>query len=432
ELMVFGQAVKSAKGEKFQIKGSAGSQASFLVAALYRLTERNIVIVLNDKEEALYLQNDLKSIMPRKEVFLFPASYKRPYQVEEIDNANILQRAEVLNELNHTRSGRQVVITFAEALYEKVLNKRSLVKNTLEIKVGQELGQEFILEILEEYGFEREDYVFEPGQYAIRGGILDVYSFAHDLPYRIEFFGDEIDNIRTFDPVEQTSQEKVKRVSLIPNIQRQLLTEEQVSFLEYLSPNTLVIARNVGFVEADLQRLYQKAETAYEGLVGASGGAATSKEPKDLYFSPDSFRQQLKQFSVVEINNDPYYQVREATLAWKGSAQPAFHKEFSLLSKHFEDNQEAEVRTLVLSENAKQLARLEEIFESIEKPDLFEGVKGDIHEGFLDQKLNIAVYTDHQIFDRYHRYKSNSNVQRSQAITLQELRELNPGDFVEH
>ncbi|MFK7926298.1 MAG: transcription-repair coupling factor [Bacteroidia bacterium] len=433
ELMGFGAQVKESKGEKFQLKGSTGSQSAFLIASLYRMSERNLVIILNDKEEALYLQNDLKSIMPRKEVFLFPASYKRPYQVEEIDNANILQRAEVLNALNHTRSGRQVIITFAEALYEKVVNKRSLVKHTLEIKVGQELGQEFIIEILESYGFEREDYVFEPGQYAIRGGILDVFSFAHDLPYRIEFFGDEIDNIRTFDPVEQISQDKVKRVSLIPNIQRQLLTEEQVSFLEYLSPSTLVVARNVGFVEADLNRLYQKAETAYASLMGDSGGGATSKEPKDLYFSPDSFRSELKEFSLVEINNDPYYQIREATLDWKGTAQPAFHKEFELLSKHFEDNEANKIQTFVVSDNEKQLKRLGEIFESIEKPDLFEGVIADLHEGFWDHRLQMALYTDHQIFDRYHKYKTkSSSVQRSQAITLQELRDLNPGDYVVH
>lgn len=433
DLMVFGAKVKESQGEKFQLKGSAGSQASFLIASLYRMTERNLVIILNDKEEALYLQNDLKSIMPRKEVFLFPASYKRPYQVEEIDNANILQRAEVLNELNHTRSGRQVVITFAEALYEKVVNKRSLVKHTLEIKVGQELGQEFIVEILESYGFEREDYVFEPGQYAIRGGLLDVFSFAHDMPYRIEFFGDEIDNIRTFDTVEQISKDKVKRVSLIPNIQRQLLTEEQVSFLEYLSPNTLVIARNVGFVEADLHRLYQKAETAYTSLMGDSGGGAASKEPTDLYFSPDAFRSELKAFSLVEINNDPYYQIRDETLDWKGTAQPAFNKEFELLSKHFENNEADKIQTFVLSDNEKQLKRLSEIFESIEKPDLFKGIIADLHEGFWDHRLQMALYTDHQIFDRYHKYKTkNSSVQRSQAITLQELRDLNPGDYVVH
>ncbi|MEO0639538.1 MAG: transcription-repair coupling factor, partial [Bacteroidota bacterium] len=208
ELQAFGDLLKQSEGGKFQMKGTAGSQIAFLIAASYRLTQRNIVVLVNDKEEALYVHNDLKTLMPKKEIFLFPASYKRPYQIEEVDNANVLQRAEVLNELNHTKTGRQIIVTFAEALNEKVINKRSLVKNTLEIQQGADLGMDFVTELLDEFGFEREDYVYEPGQYAVRGGILDVFSFAHDMPYRIEFFGDEIDSIRQFDPVSQISEGK--------------------------------------------------------------------------------------------------------------------------------------------------------------------------------------------------------------------------------
>jgi transcription-repair coupling factor (superfamily II helicase) len=437
ELQSFAEKIKTSAGSKFQIKGTAGSMSAMLVAALHRMTDRSIVIILNDKEEALYFQNDLNALMPRKSVFLFPASYKRPYQVEEIDNANVLMRAELLNELNHTRTGRQVIVTFAEALYEKVVNKRSLIKNTLEIKTGQEIGMDFALEVLETYGFEREDYVFEPGQFAVRGGILDVFSFAHDLPYRIEFFGDEIESIRTFDPVEQISNEKVKRVSLIPNIQKQMLMEEQVSFLEYISASSLIVSRNIEFIEADLHRLFQKAETAYASLVSNSGGGSVSKEPQDLYFSPDDFRQQLKTFAVLEINRDPYYKLREATLDWPGSAQPTFRsaggeKEFQLLAEHFHANQDEGIQTFVLSDSEKQIRRLTEIFESIDTPDLFQGAMGELHEGFLDQRLNLALYTDHQIFNRYHRYKSKASAQRSQAITLRELRDLNPGDYVVH
>ncbi|MEO1416976.1 MAG: transcription-repair coupling factor [Bacteroidota bacterium] len=432
ELQAFGDLLKQSESGKFQMKGTAGSQIAFLIAASYRLTQRNIVVLVNDKEEALYVHNDLKTLMPKKEIFLFPASYKRPYQIEEVDNANVLQRAEVLNELNHTKTGRQIIVTFAEALNEKVINKRSLVKNTLEIQQGADLGMDFVTELLDEFGFEREDYVYEPGQYAVRGGILDVFSFAHDMPYRIEFFGDEIDSIRQFDPVSQISEGKVKRISLIPNIQRSLLKEEKVSFLDYISPKTLMFVRNVEFVEADLERMFKKAEEYFEKLMSDSGGAASSAKPVDLYFSPDEFRRQLKTFSVIETTNNNYYKLQDSVLEWKGSGQPAFNKKFELLAAHLKENEEKKIRNFIISDNEKQLVRLEEIFEEKDHAVHFEGVLGDLHEGFLDQKLHIACYTDHQVFERYHRYKSTDKTKRSQALTLKELKELKPGDFVVH
>ncbi|MEO0898400.1 MAG: transcription-repair coupling factor [Bacteroidota bacterium] len=432
DLKEFASSVKQAESEKFQVKGLAGSQSAMMVAAMYRLTQRSVVVLVNDKEEALYIHNDLKSLMPKKEIFFFPASYKRPYQIEEVDNANVLLRAEVLNELNHTKTGRQVIVTFAEALNEKVLNKKTLIKNTLEIKQGTDLGMEFITELLDEYGFEREDYVYEPGQFAVRGGILDVYSFAHDYPYRIEFFGDEIDSIRQFDPVSQMSEDKVNRISIIPNIQRTLLKEEKVSFLDYISPKTLIFTQNVEFVEADLERMFKKAEDSFEKLIKDSGGAALSRKPVDLYYHPDEYRKELKQFSVVELTNNNYYKVQDKVLDWKGSAQPAFQKKFNLLATHLKENQSKGIQNLIFSENEKQLKRLEEIFEEVDQEVKFSGVIGDIHQGFLDAKTSLACYTDHQIFERYHRYKSKTNKERSQALTLKELRELKPGDYVVH
>ncbi|MEM9932158.1 MAG: DEAD/DEAH box helicase, partial [Bacteroidota bacterium] len=424
--------LKQDKGGKFQLKGLAGSQLSFLVASSFRLMQRNMLVILDDKEEALYLQNDLQTLMPRKEVFLFPASYKRPYQVEEIDNANVLMRAEVLNELNHTRTGRQLIITFAEALNEKVVNKRSLVKNTLELKQGETCGMEFVMEVLEEYGFEREEFVYEPGQFAIRGGILDVFSFAHDLPYRIEFFGEEVESIRTFDPVEQTSLDTMNRVSLIPNIQRNLLTEEKVSLLEYLSDTTLVWLKNKEFVKADLDRLFEKAAQQYKKLITESGGAAASLTPDNIYVRGAEFEKSLALFSVLDLGSKAAFSDLKRVIEWKGTAQPAFHKEFSLLAGHLIENQQKTYRNYVLSDNPKQITRLEEIFHEVDKGVQFEGVLGELHAGFQDHQLKICCYTDHQIFDRYHRYKSKSHTKRSQALTLKELKDLNPRDYVVH
>ncbi|TAE50811.1 MAG: transcription-repair coupling factor [Bacteroidetes bacterium] len=431
-LAAFGEKIRSLETGKFHIRGTAGSQNSFLAAALYRLTHRPMVILLSDREEALYFHADLKSLMPQKEIFLFPASYKRPYQVEEVDNANVLHRAEVLNELNHTRTDRQIIVTFAEALNEKVINKRSLIKHTLEVKEKMTLGMEFTIENLEEYGFERTDYVVEPGQFAVRGGIIDVFSFAHDLPYRIEFFGDEIDKIRTFDPVTQISEGEVSHISLIPNIQRNLLTEERVSFLEYISPKTLIVTRNIEFIEADLARTYAKTEDYYLKLIEDSGGGAASREPQELYLSAAQFMNELERFQVLELTSAPHFRKADDSAEWKGSAQPAFHKEFHLLAEHLKHNTESGLTNYVSSDNEAQIKRLSEIFEEIDHEVHFTGIISDFHEGFRDPQLNLAFYTDHQIFDRYHRFKSKSNTQRSQALTLRELRELNPGDFVVH
>lgn len=432
DIQLFATELRKTKSDKYHLKGLAGSQSSFLIAALWRLVHRNVVIVLNDKEEALYYHNDLQQLLPKKEIFFFPASYKRPYQIEEVDNANVLQRAELLNELNHTRTGRQVIVTFAEALNEKVVNKQSLVANTFDLKKGEEIQLDDIVEILEEYGFEREDFVYEPGQYAVRGGILDVFSFAHELPYRIELFGDEIEKIKTFEPANQITVDELDRISLIPNVQRSLMMETKVSFLEYISPTSLIFTKSIEFIRADLDRLFVKAEHHFSELIKKSKGAATSLEPSDLYFSGDAFIEQIKTFPVVEVANTAYYTRHEKVIQWKGSAQPTFKKEFSLLAKHFQDNDNIAFTNFVLSTSPKQLQRLSEIFEEIAPDTPFEGIVGDIHEGFLDPQLRIACYTDHQIFQRYHRYKSRAQKQRSQAITLKELKALKPGDFVTH
>jgi transcription-repair coupling factor (superfamily II helicase) len=428
----FAAQLRAAETGHFRLYGMAGSQPAFLIAALYRLCHRPVVVLLDDKEEALYFHNDLKALMPQKEILYFPASYKRPYQIEEVDNANILQRAEVLNELNHTKTERQVIVTFAEALSEKVINKRTLVKNTLEVKEGDTLSMGFVQELLETYGFERQDYVFEPGQYALRGGILDVYSFAHELPYRVEFFGDVIESIRVFDPVSQVSEDKVKRVSLIPNIQRHLLSEEKISFLEYISPRSLLFVQNLDFAESDLGRMFEKAEENFGSLHKVSGGGASSKKPAELYLTAEAFAEQVNKLTVIEMDRQPKYRESRAALEWRGSAQPAFQKEFTLLAEHLKANDREGYINYVCSDNEGQIKRLAEIFAEVDAAVRFTGLQGDFHGGFRDPQLSMACYTDHQIFDRYHRYKSKASTQRSQALTLRELRELNPGDFVVH
>lgn len=432
ELVELALKIKDDANGVFQIKGLAGSQSAFLLVSLFQNVHRSGLIILNDKEEALYFMNELQTLMPQKEILYYPASYKRPYQLEEIDNANVLQRAEVLNQLNHQQTGRQLIITFAEALSEQVVNKRSLVKNTLDLKKGETCGMDFVVDVLDDYGFDHSDFVWEPGTYSKRGGILDVFSFANDLPYRIEFFGDEVESIRTFDPVDQISKDEHTHVSLIPNIQKNLINEEKVHFLDYLSDRTVVYIQGMDFVTADLDRQYERASKYWQELQTQSGGAALSRGPESLYTDAKAFKKGMEGFTRVEFGGRFFFKNPIQLVEWAGSPQPAFKKEFNLLAEHLHKNQEIGIQNFILADSENQFVRLHEIFAAIDKSAMFTGVNAVIHRGFLDKRLKFALYTDHEIFERYHRFKSKAQTSRSQAITLKELKDIAPGDYVTH
>ena len=225
---------------RLRLKGLVGSLDAVVAAATYQINKQTNIFVLHDKEEAAYFHNDLQNLMGEKEVLLFPTSYKRPYQFDETENANILMRAEILNRINHKASIGELIVTYPEALTEKVINKKSLSSNTFTAKVGEALDVEFLTELLQTYDFEPTDFVYEAGQFSVRGGILDVFSYAHDLPYRIELFGNEIDSIRTFDPVSQLSKENIKEINIIPNVQTKLLAETRQSFLSFIPKNSKI------------------------------------------------------------------------------------------------------------------------------------------------------------------------------------------------
>lgn len=415
----------------FRASGLSGSSDALLLASLYRILKKNLLILVNDKEEALYFMNDLQSFMPRKEILFFPASYKRPYQLEEIDNANVLMRAETLNELNHTRTGSVIVVTFPEAVSEKVINKKSLVKNTLDIRVGDRLDMGFISGLLDSYGFEPSDFVYEAGQYAIRGGILDIYSFSQEFPYRLEFDGDVVESIRTFDPADQLSKSENNSLSLIPNIRTRLQEEERVSLLEYISPGTLVCVRELEFCRDELEKQFERATEHYQQLKIRSGDSTPVSEPEKLYLSGTHFLQQLKSFQCLEYGSRGFFRQSES-LSFRIQAQPAFQKDFNLLAQRLHSLKEEGYRTLIVSESEKQLHRLKEIFQEVDPAVAFEGIIGELHSGFIDPERKVACFTDHQIFERYHRYKVKASYTRSKALTLKELRELKPGDFVTH
>ena len=278
------------------LKGLGGSALSFVIAEVFRDSEHPFLVVFDDKEEAAYYLNDLEELIGENDVLFYPGSYRRPYQIEETDNANVLLRAEVLNRIN-SRKKPALIVTYPDALFEKVVTRKELEKNTLKIKLEDTLSLDFLNEILFEYHFKRVDFVTEPGEFSVRGGIVDVFSFSHDEPYRIEFFGDEVESIRTFDVETQLSTEKTKHISIIPNMANKFLEEKRESFLQYISPKTVVFAKNTDLILKRLDDFFLKAEETFTRL----NSELKHAEPLELFVDGPQLGTQLQRYQVIHL-----------------------------------------------------------------------------------------------------------------------------------
>lgn len=416
------------KKKQLRLKGIAGSFDALLVASTAAEHEGIHLIILHDKEEAAYFENDLANFLG-DEYVLFPSSYKKPYQYEEVENANILQRAEVLNRLNDSK--KLIVVTYPEALSEKVINKRSLVSNTFTTKVGEQLDIEFLADLLLSYDFEKTDFVYEPGQFSVRGGIIDIYSYAHDQPYRVELFGDEVETIREFDPESQLSTKEMEYLSLIPNVQTKLVSEERQSFLEYISSDTVVWLKDYQQSLDIIDKAFQNVQEQFQMIKEMSGDSSLITSPEQLFETQDTFVTNLDSYVKVEFGKRYYLQAEEE-LQLPIRPQPSFHKNFTVLADDFRQLQQREYTKLIAAESFKQIERLETIFSEIDPDIAFSGLTASFREGFIDDHEELCCYTDHQIFDRFHRYKGKEKFTKTKALTLKELKALQPGDFVVH
>ncbi|WP_448520329.1 transcription-repair coupling factor [Rhodoflexus sp.] len=428
--------IEQAGAAMLPLHGLTGSQDAVVAAALYKRNPQPQLFLLHDKEEAYYFFNDLQNLLkgqlrPGQEVLLFPSSYKRPYQFQEVDNANILQRAEVLNRISQTKNYVQgeIIVSYPEAMTEKVINKRSLVEHTFLVKVGEKINGEFVAELLHNYDFERTDFVYEPGQFAVRGGIIDVFSYAGDLPYRIELFGDEVESIRTFDPVTQLSVAQVQSISLIPNVQTKLLHETRESFLKFIPRNTRIWVKDVAITLEILRRYFDKATQDFTQVVSGSDIQLVAK-PEDLFETAQSFEEALKGFTVLEFGKR--FTTKVNAIEFSSKPQPSFNKDFTLIAKHLDENQLRGITNVLVAEQHRQLERLHAIFEEIDPQMRFQTLHLALREGFCDELLQIACYTDHQLFERFHRYKTKERFSKSQAMTIRELKSLQIGDYVTH
>lgn len=413
-----------------RIKGLTGSLDAILFAALHKSTKSTHVIILHDKEEASYFFNDLQNLLGEKEILFFPMSYKRPYEYDETENANIVMRAEVLSQLNnHPES--QIIVTYPEALSEKVINRKSLASNTFLVRKGEKLNRAFLEEFLHSYDFEKTDFVFEPGQFAIRGGILDVFSFAHDLPYRIELLGDEVDSIRSFDPGSQLSVESLDKVSLLPNVQTRLVLEERQSFLDFIPSNSRIWIKDFQLTIDVLQKSFDKASLSFDKILRDSGSPKIVLQPGQLFETRESFSEKIVSFVRLEFGKRFHFAPRQIH-EFKSSAQPSFNKNFELLAADLVDHQSQGYSNFIASDQPKQLERLHGIFEEINPETRFQTVEFALRQGFVDPILKVVCYTDHQIFERFHRYRAKERFSKSKAMTFRELQTMQPGDFVTH
>jgi transcription-repair coupling factor (superfamily II helicase) len=431
--------IKSPEKQRIQLKGLVGSSASVAAAAIHQAASGIHLAVLNDKESAVYFCNDLENLLGdtdenfhRRHVLFYPTSYKKPYEPEKTDNSNVLMRTEVLKRIS-TRGKETIIVTYPEALTEKVVNRKYLEKSTLKIKRGETLDLDFIYDLLDEYGFIRSDYVVEAGQFALRGGIIDVFSFTNDNPYRIEFAGDEVASLRTFDPVSQRSIDKLDHITIVPNVQDRALVESRETFLDFIPRYTTLWLYDTGYAADRIEAEFEKAEKAFAAL----SGTVQHLKPDELFSDRETFLRQLTGFNIVEFGKHTFF-TPTFEADFRISPQPSFNKNFDLFLAELQVNTLAKINNILLADSPKQVERIYTILDDLVKNHPTDGelefvcINLSLHEGFVCKDLGIACYTDHQLFDRYHKFRLNESFSGKQALTLKEMYDLKPGDYVTH
>ena len=424
--------LNESKGVKMHLDGLLGSAVSFVIRSLFKKAESPFLIVLNNKEEAAYYLNDLEQMIGEKDVLFYPGSYRRPYQIEDTDNANVLLRAEVLNRIN-SRKKPAVIVSYPEALFEKVVTRRDLEKNTLKVSVGDKISIDFINEVLFEYEFKRVDFITEPGEFSVRGGIVDVFSFSNDNPYRIEFFGNEVDSIRSFDVGTQLSIEIQKKITIIPNVENKVFQENRESFLDYISEKTVLFIQNTEDLFSQLDKQFTRAEEAFDKLSKDIKHAT----PEQLFLNQAAFIKKAVDFSVVELSSKPIFKTTKK-FEFYIQPQPSFNKQFDLLLNNLNENHFNGYKNYLFCSNDNQAKRFHDIFETLDEANSenirkqYHTVVMPLYQGFVDEENQISCYTDHQIFERYHKFSIKNGYSKKQNITLKELTTLSVGDYVTH
>jgi len=430
-----------AQTQQLFLKNLQGSSSEFVVSAVFmhpNCQQLNHLVVLNDAEEAAYFHNTLENLTHALDLFYFPSSFKNRKNFRLLNSSHVMLRTEALTKLSNG-GNKKIIVTYPEALFEKVVLPKTLSSNIISIKANDTINPDSLMDLFVMYGFERTDFVYEPGQFALRGGILDIYSFGNEKPYRVELFGNEVDSIRIFDPETQLSERKLLQVNIIPNVETQFESGEKVSILEFLAENTVVwlkdwdvIKEKIDEQEADMQGFRALLDTGFRMQNNEEeDDTRILKEVKEADFIKSSMlEEQLQKRHIVEFGYKP--QMATVEIEFKTRAQPSFNRQFDLLIKDLKAHEAAGYGLYIFAEQARQLERLNSIFADLHTEIQFVPVATGIHEGFIDEELKVVCYTDHQIFQRYHKYKVKQAYNKNKAITLKTLRDLQPGDYVTH
>ncbi|MBN2669572.1 MAG: transcription-repair coupling factor [Bacteroidales bacterium] len=404
--------VETLKGNQ-HIKGLSGSAKAIATAQYFKRHKQNALVVLNDKEQAAYFAGDLRAVLNDDQVLFFPFSYKRSLKESQTDASSLVLRTDVLNLLHQSKQS-YIVVTYPEALIEKVSSKQQLVDQVIEMGVGQTLDLGFVDELLHELKFERVDFVYQPGQYAVRGSLLDVFSFSDEHPYRIDFFGDEIESIRTFDIDNQLSLKSLEQIRVLPNLQYND-EHEQVSFTAFLGKESLLICEDFSYTMQRISELTEQFENTSTSI---------------HLVEKQSLLKELNAFNLISFKKVDTKSLE--TLNYNTEPQPAFQKNFDLLINDLRLKKEDHYKGFIISENAQQIDRLHHIFEDQKVSISLYQVNKNLHEGFVDHEQRFFIYTDHQIFDRYHKHQIKTQFAKEGAFTLKEINELQAGDYVVH
>lgn len=438
--------------QQIQLKGLQGSAPAFVTAATFLHTSApplNHLIILNDGEEAAYFHNTLENLTAALDIFYFPSSFKNRKNYRLLNSSHVMLRTEALTRIaaaDGTGANKKVIVTYPDALFEKVVVPNKLSSNIIHIKSGDVLNVDQLLLKLAGYGFERTDFVYEPGQFAIRGGILDIYSFGNEKPYRLELFGNDVDSIRIVDPETQLSERKLLQVSIIPNVDTQFDNEERVSIFDFLPENTVVWLQDYEFCKerlADCEEELKAFLSIAADQPATQGKNKTEEEDDKLvrktsspgdFITAEIFHQQVTQRHLVGFGHSNTLPAASLPfeITFHTKAQPAFNRQFELLIRDLKNWEARHFQLFLFADNPKQLERLQTIFDDLKAEIVFNPVSTSIHEGFIDEDLKIVCYTDHQVFQRYHKYRVKQAYNKNKALTLRTLRELQPGDFVTH
>jgi len=429
--------------EKIWLKNLRGSTSQFVAASVFThpsCGQMNHLFICNDEEDAAYFHNTLENLTEALNLFYFPSSFKNRKNYRLLNSSHVMLRTEALTRFS-SQTGERVgaLVTYPEAVFEKVVVANAISSNVIHIKTGDELDVDGLYEKLVNYGFERTDFVYEPGQFAVRGGILDIYSFGNEKPYRIELFGNDVDSIRIVDPETQLSERRLLQVTIIPNVDTQFENEEKVSLLEFLPGNTIVWIQDEELLKEKLLTSEEDVELFINTIASAPKQQSEEQDDKlikkdvklDEFVKANDFFEQLNNLHTVYFGHErPNHFVFE--IEFNTKEQPAFNRQFDLLIRDLKSWETKNFQLNLFAENPKQLERLYTIFKDLKEEILFNPIATSIHEGFIDEDLKIVCYTDHQIFQRYHKYKVKQAYNKNKALTLRALRELTPGDYVTH